>query len=58
MAKPDNARSRKVRSTLDHVTRISGEAQHNAMKAEDTLSSLEEREAKRARRSGDTRGGA
>ena len=42
--------SRNIKSTLDHVRRISGEAQLNAMKAEDVLSSLEDRESRRAQR--------
>lgn len=49
-----NNHSRKIKTTLDHVTRISGEAQHNALKAEDVLSSLEDREARRAQRTNAT----
>jgi hypothetical protein len=42
--------SRKIKSILDHVNRISTETQHNSMKAEDVLNGLEDREARRARR--------
>lgn len=50
MTKPSRERSQRLRSTMDHIGKVGDEAKRHAVKAEDVLTSLEDREARRATR--------
>lgn len=48
MTKPNRERSQRLRSALEEVASLSETTQQHAMRAEDSLTSLEDREARRA----------
>ena len=50
MSKPNRKRSQRLRSTMDHIGRVGDESKRQAVKADDVLSTLEDREARRATR--------